>query len=511
MAAVPSLDDLFALTGVVKKVPKTPTSIPPPSTYNPANPQTILAFPAYRDHLTSLTDNRLSLSSQDLLKLMFKNDPDVSAAVGSFLTLADTPYTMIVRDDQGDIDVPSTQALPGLVRALTCPTDYTKGFSFKPGIAMLMQEMRYMVLLRGVIGNELVFDKNLVPSMLQHVDMATVQFYQKAPGVLTPSQRQPGVGIGLVDLDIPSFFISYHRRDPTSLYNNSDFVSVINTAAARVQVINDLYRIMTVTGFPRVDIKVMEETLIANLPPSIKDDPNPQVARDWINARMNEVANTFAGLRSDQSFVHMDSIEAKIMNDKNPGAGIDITSVIEVLNSQNQAALKTMATVIGRGSGAAGVASVEARIAAMNADQINVPVAAQLNQALTFLINVYGIQGFVEVTFAPAELRPSLELEAQRVLKSSRMLLDLSLGIITDEEYHLAMYNRLPPAGSPTLSGTGFMAIDGGNTIDAADASPNADPLGQSLTGQGAPAAKSNGRTGSKKGPVTKKPVPKAA
>src|SRR5690606_4170302 len=105
--------------------------------------------PTYREHLQALRDNRLNQSSQDLLKAMFKQDPDVSAAVGAFLTLADTPLTMVVRDLDGNIDPTGSAALPKLVRALTSPTDYTAGFTFKTNMAMLCQEMRYMLMLRG--------------------------------------------------------------------------------------------------------------------------------------------------------------------------------------------------------------------------------------------------------------------------------------------------------------------------------------------------------------------------
>jgi len=491
--SAPSRDQLFKDTGVVKKQPKAAQSIT--ATFNPQQKDQILTVPTYREYLQALRDNRLNQSSQDLLKAMFKQDPDVSAAVGAFLTLADTPLTMVVRDLDGNIDPTGSAALPKLVRALTSPTDYTAGFTFKTNMAMLCQEMRYMLMLRGAIGNELVFDKKLVPSRLQHVDMASIEWFEKEAGVYKPRQKQQGKNEGVM-LDIPSFFVAYHRRDPTTVYATSDFVSVINTAAARTQVINDLYRIMQITGFPRIDIKVLEETLVENAPESVKNDPNAM--REWAAARLDDVAQTFATLRADQSFVHMDSIEASILNDKNPGAALNINEVIEVLNSQNQAALKTMATVIGRGNGASGVASIEARIAALNADQLNVPIKQQLDQSLTFLLNVFGIPGFVDCTFAPAELRPVMELEAQKSLRAARLRNDLSDGLITDEEYHMAMYGRLPPAGIEMLSGTGFLAVAEGG-VDANDATPNADPMGKSLSGEGAKAAKGNGQTGSKK------------
>lgn len=493
--ATPSIDALFKDAGIVKKAPKSGSSVTP--TYRATAPGQVLTAPAYRDHLTSLTDSRLNQSSQVLLQQMFKQDPDVSAAVGAYLTLADTPMTMVVKNVDDQIDAAATAQLPKLVRALTMPLDYTQGFSSKPRLPTLIQEMRYMVMLRGGIGNELIFDKAYRPERLMHIDMGSIQWFEKTPGAYKPAQKVEGKN-DLVQLDFASIFMTWYRRDPTTIYPQSDFVSIINTAAALTQVVNDLYRIMTITGFPRMELTVMEEVLAANMPASIRDNTDPNVGRQWVNDRINEIASTFGSLRADQPFIHTDSVQTKILNDKNPGATLDITSVIETLNARSQAALKTMATVIGRGQGAAGVASVEARIAAMNADQLNVPVKEQLEKAFTFLLNSYGIAGFVECTFAPAELRPALELEAQRTLRATRLLQDLSLGIITDEEYHMTMYGRLPAPGYTQLSGTNFQQTNA-LKVDAGEVSPNGDPLGRSVSSAQDKQVKSNGQPGSKK------------
>lgn len=471
-----------------KKQAKGATSITP--TFNPQNKTQVLSAPTYRDHTKDLVANRTSSDSRELMADLFRNDPDVSATVGSYLTLADTPCSMLVYDQNGQVDRTATQQLQQLVRAITRPIDYTQGFTLKTNLQMLCQELRYMLLLRGAIGAELIFDQKLIPSRIQQVDMNSIDWIEKESGVYKPKQKVPGTQNGVM-LDIPSFFVAFHRRDPTKIYPTSDFVSVINTVAARQSVINELYRLMQVTGFPRVSLKVVEEVLMKSTPANVRDDPNKMA--EWATSQLNAVANAFANLRSDQAFAHFDSVEPSIINEKNPGAGLDISKVIDVLNAQNQAALKTMATVIGRGNGSVQVASAEVRIAAMNADQLNVPLKQLLDQALTFLLNSYGTPGFVEVTFPPAELRPDLELEPQRVLRQSRMLQDLSLGNITDEEYHLKNYGRLPPDSAPVLQGTGFM--DQGPQVNTDNVSPNANggSLNKSLTpeGGGAQAVKS--------------------
>lgn len=476
-----------ALTAPIKKISRT-ISTAFSNTFNPRQVGQVLTVPAYREHLDDLLTDRQTLDSRDLLQKLFRHDPDVSAAVGAYLTLADTPMSYLVRDEDGNIDEAATGEVHKIIRALTSPTDYKLGFQLKPNLRMMCQEFRYMLLLRGAIGGELVLDKALIPSYVQQVDMSTIEWFEPAPGQFKPQQKSKATG-ELISLDIPNFFVAYHRRDPTAVSPISDFVSAINTIAARTQVINDLYRIMRITGFPRMTIEVMEDVLLANAPQVIKDDP--EELRKWMTTRLQEISTQFAALRADQPMIHYSSSKPSILNKDNPGAALRIEEVIETLNSQNQAGLKTMATIIGRAKSGTQTATVEARIAAMYADQLNRPLEQFFSRMLTFCLNLYGTPGFVDCTFAPAEMRADMELEPQRVMKASRLRADLSLGLISDVEYHLQVHGRLPPPGTPQLSGTNFDPA-GGPTVDVANMSPNGDTLGRDIVPKGSKSAKSN-------------------
>ena len=455
-------------------------------TYNPQQADRVLTVPQYRDHLTDLFTSRTSSDSRTLLKDLFKFDPDVSAALNAYLTMANTDWIVLARDLEGNIDRDATKSLLLGLEKIARPTDYTLGFQLKKSFRSITEEMRYMCLLRGGIGAELVLDKQLLPDRIRNVDLSTVEWYERTPGDYKPVQKIAGSN-NETSLDIPTFFVSHYRKDPTSIYGHSTFVSSINTIAARQQVINDLYRIMRKTGFPRMSVEVVEEVLSKNAPDNVRSDDTK--LREWKGARLGEIRSVIEGLRSDQPLIHFDSVKPQMMNDSKPGAGVDISSVIETLNAQNQAALKTMATVIGRGASGVNTGSVEARIAAMNADELNEPVAEILQNIFSFVLHQAGFQGFAEVQFRKAELRPDTELEPQFTLKASRLRQDLSDGLITDDEYHLWMYGRLRPDSAPELAGTGFMTPV---KTRAEEVTPNSDPLGRSLSPEGGEAARSN-------------------
>lgn len=458
-------------------------------TFNPTATTAPLPIPSYQDHLTDIFTSRTSNDSRTLLKDLFRQDPDVSAAVNAYLTIADQPMMSFAYTPDGQIDPNGMKMLNQTMALLTKQFDYSLGYTYKPSLKTICENMRYMILLRGGIGAELVFDKNLSPSEIRNVDLATLQWTEPASGTFKPIQIVNGQTISL---DVPTFFTAFFHRDPTDIYTYSSFVSAINTIAARQQVINDLYRIMQLTGYPRLDVSVLEEILVKNAPANVRNDPSE--LKTYLAARLNEVSKVVTNIRPDQAFVHFDSVEAKTMNDAKPAASLNIDSVISTLNAQNQAALKTMATIIGRGESGVNTASVESRVFSMNADALNNPIAEIFGHILSLALRLQGFQGYVECEFKKVELRPELELEAQLTMKQQRLLTLLSLGVINDDEFHIRMLGRTRPDSAPELAGTGFLAPPTpgqGGAPDASKASPNGDPLGRSLTSPGSKSAKS--------------------
>ena len=341
-----------------------------------------------------------------------------------------------------------------------------------------------------------MFDKTAQPYEIRNVDMNTIKFKETASGVYKPVQETDAVKD--LSLDIPTFFMARYKQNPTSPYNYSFFTSAINTIAARQVVINDLYRIMKVVGYPRITLKVLEEVIKNRAPKKLQNDPDG--FNTWMNNTLRSIANSFDGIRPDQPFAHTDSVEPSILNQRQPGSGLQVSEIIDTLNAQNQAGLKVVATVLGRGESGVNTASVEARIFTLSAESVNGPIADIMSRILTLALRMSGFDGKCRVWFRHAELRPDLELESLRIQKQARLLNDLSLGKISDEYYNIEMYGFLAPEGAEELSGTHF--LDEMNTEEVFDeGSPNgnqANPtskdnsVGRSTTPDGSANAKSN-------------------
>lgn len=448
-----------------------------------------VTIPGYRDHLEDIFSTRVINDSRDLIVALARHDPDVSSSVFAYGTISSSAHMVVEATDlQGAESPEGVQIANAILERVFNVNDYTLGFSSKLSQAEFLDELRYMVMIRGGAGMELVLNKQLEPDSFRIVDMATLEWEERQVGVYKPIQKTAGNSDG-VSLDIPTFFTTRFHQSPSDIYTYSPFISAINTVAARQQVINELYRIMQVTGYPRLDIEVLEDIIMASAPPTLRQ--NPRERQTFVDAQIASIRNTFSSIRSDQPFVHTNAVQTKMINDKNPGAGLSIKEVVETLDAQNQAALKTMPSVVGKASNG-NVASAESRLFAMNCDSLNKIIAVPIQAALTLAARLAGFQGSIKVGFTPIELRPTLELEAQLTMKQARLQTDLSLGLITDHRYHMDMYHRAKPDSSPELSGTGFKPGTDAGSVDATKISPNGDPLGRDLSGGGQDGVRDN-------------------
>ena len=501
MATKSTINKLFEFILPKKKTSAGGTSYT--DTFAPTKTDTVLDMPSYTEHLNDISSTRLSSNSIKLIEELMHTDPDVSAALNAYLTTANTEMLYKVVDNQGETSRDGQKILDGLIYKIFEISDYSLGYQAKPSMEEFLEGLRYMLLMRGAIGCELVYDKTAQPYEIRNVDMNTVKYKETSSGVFKPFQTTDNVRD--LSLDIPTFFTARCKQNPTSPYNYSYFTSAINTIAARQVVINDLYRIMKIVGYPRITIKVLEEVIKNRAPKDIANDSKK--LNSWINSQLNTIANKFDGIRPDQPFAHTDSVEPSILNQKQPGSGLQVSEIIETLNAQNQAGLKVVATVLGRGDGGTNVASVESRIFTLSAESINRPVADIMSRIFTLALRMAGFDGRVKVWFRHAELRPDLELEALRIQKQTRLLKDLSIGKISDEYYNLEMYGFLAPESAEDLSGTFFLnspsqdpqvedndfVFDNGSPNgNQANPTPKDTPQGKQITPDDAASAKSN-------------------
>jgi hypothetical protein len=217
---------------------------------------------------------------------------------------------------------------------------------------------------------------------------------------------------------------------------------------------------------------LVEEKLLASMPPEVKHDPDK--AAEFINSLISGLEQTINGLEPEDALVGTDAVEYSFLTSQGAGTsdvGQTLQAVQGMLNSKLAAGAKTLPAVLGRGNNGTS-ASVETMLFLKNANAVRTGLNLLYSRALTQAVRLLGQDVYVEFKYEELDMRPAAEQEAYFAMRQSRVLMLLSLGMITDEEASVQLTGNLPPPGYTPLAGTQFM--NGGN-LNNAGAAANPD------------------------------------
>lgn len=396
----------------------------------------------------SLADLKYSKSPDELLKTLSKWDPDVSAAVWNFKSVCNSGFNVVAYNRRGEPDDKNQKVINNVLLRLNL-TDQYEGFTYRHSISQLCDMMVGMTLVRGAIAAEAVLNDAQTLGEIILVDPVRVQFTpEKLPQMRGPGGKE-------ISLDIPTFFWEVLEPEPDKPYETPPFLAAINAVMFRIAVMEDLQRVVKRIAYPRISIRLVEEVLIKNAPPHIKH--NPIELERWLKARMTEIGQQLQNLAPEEAVVVFDSVEVGyIANKENPT--IDFRPLIEVIDRQIIAALKSLPTILGRNfSASQTLSATESLMYTKSARRVQVPVEKMMSRILTLALLLEGRQGYVIFKYKPIELRPESELSQHRTMMADLYLKLLSYGFLTDTEAAelLTGTPTLPDTYQP-LSGTRF-------------------------------------------------------
>jgi hypothetical protein len=172
---------------------------------------------------------------------------------------------------------------------------------------------------------------------------------------------------------------------------------------------------------------------------------------------VSDIEAQINGLNPEDVLVLFDTLGFEIENGGNTNLSEEYKAVQGMADSRVVAGSKTMPTVLGKSNGTSNVASTESMLFVK---YVEGAVWGKLNEMFskifTLALRLLGHDVYVTFTFDAIDLRPESELEAFKAMKQSRLLEQLSLGMISDEEASIKLTGHLPPTTMKPLSGTGF-------------------------------------------------------
>jgi hypothetical protein len=199
-------------------------------------------------------------------------------------------------------------------------------------------------------------------------------------------------------------------------------------------------------GWPRIDIRVLEEALIANAPPALKNDPGE--LRVWLNERLTDVQKAYNDLRPDDSFVHFDSVE---INQAAGASGkvIDAETVMRSIERRMIKALKQLPILMASNEGTTEThGTVQWQIFVAGLRSLQKPVEFILSRMFSLALRVYGREGSVECWFDPIRTTDRLADAQAEEVEIRNALAKYQAGWQTWEESSIEVTGSAPPEGA---------------------------------------------------------------
>lgn len=428
---------------------------------------------------TDLTTLRTTGNTPETIRQFIKASPDLSAAVTSYRRTAVTDgFDAVARNLDKSLNPEATNALQQLMTSMDIMNDYTLGFDDSMSLRSVCESWVGELMNYGAVAGELVLNKARLPDKIQPISVSTIEFYPSSDGKrVTPKQRIAGESI---DLNQPTFFWCALDQDLLSAYPDSPLESAMQPTLFAIDFMNDVRKVIKRAIHPRMVVTIDEDKFRKSIPDAIAGDPEKLV--QFRNETIASIQATVNDLSVEDALVVFSSLGIEVTDHGNTNLSNEYKVIQNMADSKMSSATKALPTVLGKQGGTANTASAEVL---MYVKYVEGAAWGKINEMLskmfTLAVRLLGYDVYVEVKLKPIELRPQSELESFFSMRQSRVLDQLSLGLITDEEASMLLTGHLPPPGAPKLSGTMFRPGAGTTAQPAGDGYNGASNGGSAL------------------------------
>jgi hypothetical protein len=414
---------------------------------------TVLTNPSARVAQSHLNTARTEAKDALTIRKFAQTTPDLAAALFAYLRVAITQgYKVKAFDMDGEFNGDATRIAYELLNRWDMLPDYTvQGFSNTPSIQSVSEALGKELIIEGACAFSLRLNKQRQPELLAPVPVSSLVWYEDGQG-LRPKQK---VGGDQIDLDVANFFYTSLDQDLLNAYPTSPLLAAVQPVIADASFMDQLRNALSRTIMPRFQAVINLDKTLAVIPAEVKQDA--EKLNSMLSGLKTGIETTVNALNPEDALVGYDNVEYSYVQGGTGEASSLITTVQELLNAKLSTGAKALPSILGHGSGSQNVASSETLMFLKSADgAIRVKLNELYSRALTLGVRLMGADVIVRFEYDPIDLRPSNELEAFRAQKQSRILEQLSFGLISDEEASIDLTGKMPPKGMAKLSGTMF-------------------------------------------------------
>lgn len=398
-----------------------------------------------------LTEIRYGTNAEEIMRTFARKSPDVAHAVETIARFIITDsYTLVAKDLETDtINTEATQLIQLFSARLNkLPTQYD-GFSSQTSINAISETLISQLLTNGCCASELVVDKASLPSIIRPISTNSLKYKSGGDRVI-PFIDDGGT---IVDLDSPAVCIRSLSQDPESPYATSWFQAAVQPIIASTIFTNDLRKAFRKANIPRVTAEIAIDKFKESLAPATLHDADKYAAA--IKATLEDIEGRLNGLNPEDVLVNFDLVKISHLSAGNNTSHEAIAVNSALINGQMSAGLHVLPSLLGRGESQS-TATTEAILFLKMVENLQGRLNEMFSYMFTLAARLQGQDVTVTFAFKKPSLRPDIEEESFLAMKQSRIMEQLSYGLVSDEEASIALTGDLPSGNFTPLSGTMF-------------------------------------------------------
>jgi len=418
---------------------------------------------------------RYGRNTSEVLRNLCQASPDLSSAIYAALRMAVTDsYTVVGRNLDGTVNSEATQLVQQLVRKIDFIGPSDGGYNAWPSIRSSSESMGKELMLLGACAQEVIINKARLPEALMPIAVDTIKFKHHN------RRKQPYQVLGgqEISLNYPTFFYVSLDQSLRTAYPQSPVESAIQPMVSMQSFMNDLRRVFRRAIHPRIKAMIKTEEFKRQAPVEVLHDE--ERLQQYMDETISAIQTLIDNLNPEDAIVLFDILDIDYLANGNISLSDEYKTMAGILDRKLSAGSKTLPTVLGH-QDTSNVASTQSMLFVKSVTgAILLKLNEMYSRALTLCVRLYGVEAVVDFKYRLPSLRPENELEAFRAMEQSRVLQQLSLGLITDEEAALSLTGTLPPEGYQSLMGTMFTVNNPGNVSTPES---NTSALNQDLSG----------------------------
>lgn len=347
--------------------------------------------------LNLLWELRRTTDVYDAIELVTSKHPDASMAKLSFLRLANNGHSVEIYSADGSRNNEAECAWNAF--AAQAGNVNTRGFDG------LIDQCHEAQLLYGGFGSEVTVARR--PHRISAIYPILPQWLQwemDSSGVWHPYQQQ---GNKRVDLSKSNFFwVSLDPKVGTpqgQLMMESSLMAIDR----QLEFFEDSHQVLRRAGYPRNVISILKESVMASMPPHMKNDP--KLYKAYMEEKLNTVAAWMRSIEPTDDIVVYDEIEVNKQSGDNSRT-IDLRAYNEMVDPQVINGLGTLALLLNRPTGVTETwGTVQFKILVHNLENVQRGSKRWAENIINFWLRVNGMEGYARFTHNPVDWESELQ------------------------------------------------------------------------------------------------------